>query len=174
MRLAAALTGLWAVVTIGGLWQFVYRYALPAAPPSSVSRVSPGEFLTSDSGERIPLTGSILLLDFTSEDCGCSQFLKSSIDRLASTYGKQGVRFVHVIESSDAGAPRGIRVLDPHGVVARRFQVGATPGAVIVDAGGQIAYAGAYNRARFCDDADSAFAEHALDAVLAGRKPNTV
>jgi hypothetical protein len=111
------------------------------------------------------------LLDFTSAECGCSQFVKAHVEGLEARYGKLGVRFVHVIEGEEKPSVGTLSVRDPHGVVARRFGVGATPGAVIVDSAGIVRYSGAYNRARFCDEHDSAFADLALKSILAGQTP---
>jgi hypothetical protein len=173
MRILYGAIGCWAVVSGAGLWEYVYRYALPAAPATRVERVELGTVLHREDGSDLTLGAGcpVTLLDFTSSDCGCSQFLKGYISKLEAAYSPKGVRFVHIVESADQVDPHGARVMDSHGVVARRFGVGATPAAVIVDTSGVIVFAGSYNRARFCDDADSAFAEHALEAVVAGKKP---
>jgi len=165
---------LWGGVTAGGMWYFVYRYALPAAPPSRVERLNSREVLTDTRGKAIPLSGSasITLLDFTSSECGCSQFVKSDVERLAQKYTERGVHVVHILEDESSGGATGEFVSDAHGVIAKRFGVGATPGAVVIRGDGEVVYAGAYNRARFCDDVDSAYADQAIDAALRGKKPS--
>ena len=60
---------------------------------------------------------------------------------------------------------------DSGGRIARMFGVWAAPAAVVLDRYGHVCYVGSYNSARYCDDPHSAWAQQALAAVVAGRRP---
>jgi hypothetical protein len=164
--------GVWAVGSAAALWQFVYRYALPAAPESKVvAAPSLGKEESSKGPVDLAPSGQVTLLDFTSSDCGCSAYIRDHVESLISTYGPKGVRFIRIVESKESVTSGVPTVADPHGAIARRFGVGATPAAVIIDAHRQIRYIGSYNRARFCSDHETAFAQLALEAVVHGQEP---
>ncbi len=151
----------------------MYQYALPTAPPSKVNSIEHQETLTTADGSKLELGkgARFTLLDFTSGECGCSQFIKAHVQTLETEFRPRGVQFVHVIEGDDPPGNTGIWVKDPHGLVARRFAVGATPGAVVLDEKGHVVFSGTYNRARFCDAHETAFVQLALTSLLSGREP---
>lgn len=162
MRTGALLTA-WVALTLAGFWIYDGRYRLPVEgrvatnPHEATALAVPGAKAT--------------LLAFYTPGCGCSRFAESHIASLARRFSPRGLRIVTVVEGRGE-APRfdGL-VQDPNGRLARALGVSAAPGAVVLDAKGRTAYVGGFNVARFCDDARSAYAEQAVVAVLAGRRP---
>jgi hypothetical protein len=189
--LLPGLLAFWGLGTVAAFWHFEGQYLRPAARPAGAATVLPNTLptvptLTTDRGTiRLGGPGPITLINFWNPDCPCSRYAEAHVRRLGQQYGAHGVRLVTVVECGRAASVqqtamqawqgRGLTDFaaapDPGGQVARAFGVWAAPAAVILDSRGRVAYLGAYNAARYCNDTHTAWAQQALDAVLAGRKP---
>lgn len=194
MRTNRWLTGILLAGWLGliGLtyWRMELRFLTPAARPVGAATIDPEtrpptpvSVLQTDAGTR-HLQGKITLLNFWSPDCACSRFMEPHVRDLVRRFAPRGVQCITLIllndpHHSEAEAlqlwrRRGIptpALVDRGGTLARRFGVWAGPAAVIINAQGQIVYLGAYNIGRYCNNEQTAYAQQALEAVLAGRKP---
>ncbi len=168
-----ASTLLCLTVAATSFWYQDWRYSLPTPRPPGLVQAAPG---TAVEGELpLPRTdGRPLLLHFTNPDCPCSRFARDQVRELVREFGEE-VRFLAVVEvESGAGPPPdatglGLEQLaDPGGRLAARLGVYSTPQAVILAPDGTLWYRGNYNRARFCTQAESAYARLALAALVSG------
>ena len=190
LQLGIVLVAAWLIGTGAAFWSQEGQYFRPAQRPAgaAVSRPdlrpsAPIPSLSTDQGLiRLAGPGPVTLLNFWNPDCPCSRFSEAHTAQIARRFGPQGVRCITVIECTEspqiglsAWKSRGLSgfsvAADPGGVAARTFGVWAAPAAVVLDRQGRVCYVGAYNSARYCDDAHSAWAQQALEAVLAGRRP---
>jgi alkyl hydroperoxide reductase subunit AhpC len=113
--------------------------------------------------------------------------MEHHVRQLLNKYSGQGVQFVTVIvnpqdnstaeECESKWLSRGFSpsqmpyIVDVDTSICRRLGVWAAPATVILDSKGHVEYIGAYNIARFCDADDTAYAQKALAAILAGQTP---
>ena len=194
MNTQKAITGLilafWLVLIGVTYWRMELRFLTPAPRPAGAVEIDPTQHppapvqqLQTDAGARA-LHGRITLLNFWSPDCACSRFMEPHVRDLVARFQPQGVQFITVILVDDARASdeeilgwwraRGVQtpaLVDRGGGLARRFGVWAGPAAVVVDTRGRIVYTGAYNIGRYCSNERTAYAQQALEALLAGRTP---
>lgn len=194
MNTQKAITGLilafWLVLIGVTYWRMELRFLTPAPRPAGAADIDPTQQppapvqqLQTDAGARA-LHGRITLLNFWSPDCACSRFMEPHVRDLVARFQPHGVQLITVILTDDTRASeeevlgwwraRGIRtpaLVDWGGGLARQFGVWAGPAAVIVDARGRIVYTGAYNIGRYCTNERTAYAQQALEALLAGRTP---
>jgi len=194
MNTQKAITGLilafWLVLIGITYWRMELRFLTPAPRPAGAADIDPTQQppapvqrLQTDAGVRT-IHGRITLLNFWSPDCACSRFMEPHVRDLVARFQPHGVQLITVILVGDARASddevlgrwraRGIEtpaLVDRGGALARRFGVWAGPAAVVVDARGRIVYTGAYNIGRYCTNERTAYAQQALEALLAGRTP---
>jgi len=194
MNTQKAITGLilafWLVLIGVTYWRMELRFLTPAPRPAGAAEIDPTQQppapvqqLQTDAGARA-LHGRITLLNFWSPDCACSRFMEPHVRDLVARFQPHGVQLITVILTDDTRASdeevlgwwraRGIQtpaLVDRGGRLARQFGVWAGPAAVIVDARGRIVYTGAYNIGRYCTNERTAYAQQALEALLAGRTP---
>ena len=184
---------LWGAGTLAAFWQLEAQYLRPVPRPAGAVLAQPDRLpmspvatLTTDRGDiALNHLGPITLLNFWNPACSCSRYMEGPVRRLAREYGPRGVRLITVVECgaleserADALAAwrgRGLSAFavaaDPGGGIARRFGVWAAPAAVILNRRGRVAYVGAYNAARYCDNRETAWAAQALAAIVADRTP---
>lgn len=190
-RILAAFVLAWAFFTVAAFWELEGQYLRPAARPEGAANPQPGStspvpWVSTDRGMvKLARPSGVVLLNFWNPTCPCSRFMEGHVRALGDEYGRRGVQLVTVVECGKSASDRqqalsewssrGLTafaaVADPDGRIARKFGVWAPPAAVIIDREGHVAYVGAYNVARYCDDTHSAYAAIALAAVLAGRRP---
>lgn len=188
-----ALLALWAGATVYAFWYFEGQYLRPVARPAGAAVAVPGtrppatySVLRTDQGTFTLGAGQpITVLNFWNPQCPCSRYAESDVRRLVQRYQPTGVRFITVIaagntdkevaEASAAWAhrrPAGTATLiDRNNSLAQHFGVWAAPAAVIFDTHGRLAYVGAYNAARYCNDPETAWAAKALLAIVQGQTP---
>lgn len=193
-RKVAVLVTCWVVGLAGAFWHLEWQYLRPVRRPNGAAQAHPERQplaplpeLASDRGILL-LSGAqpITLLNFWNPDCLCSRYNERHAGQLAESTAPRGVRAVTVVECGDsesekqaalaAWRARGYTVFavvaDPGGKSARAFGVWAAPAAVILNGQSRVVYVGAYNAARYCDNARTAWAAQALDATLNGRPPH--
>ncbi|MFY9343893.1 MAG: AhpC/TSA family protein [Planctomycetota bacterium] len=158
-------------------WRYDLRYSLPTPRAPGLEQPAPGA--------RIDLPPTVaahavpdrpLLLHFFNAQCPCSRFNLDHLQALVRDY-RGRVTFVAVLQGDDAAAERPpalagfdiAAVRDHDGGLARLCGVYSTPQAVLLTAGRVLFFRGNYNLSRFCTDATTAFAQQAIDALLAGR-----
>lgn len=177
IRLAIATLLLCAsAVGVGVLfWQQEVKYALPTPVPANYA---PAALLDSvQLGSQLKdLNKEGLFLHFFNPDCPCSRFNVKHFNSLAGLYGQQ-VKFAVIIpEFADYQQARAqidaqIPVyVDKADSIANACGVYATPQAVLVDANSRLYYRGNYNKARYCTQKNSNYAEMALLAYIEGKE----
>ncbi|EMR01013.1 DUF6436 domain-containing protein [Cesiribacter andamanensis] len=156
-------------------WQQEVKYVLPTPVPL--------HYAPAVIGDSLALSGLLpkgdtkgLLLHFFNPDCPCSRFNVKHFNYLGKTYGQQ-VQFAVVIpEFADYKKARELIeapipvYVDSGDAIATACGVYATPQAVVLTAEGTLFYRGNYNRARYCTQKNSNYAEIALQHLLAGRE----
>lgn len=192
LGLSAGILIAWGVGTGAAFWHLEAAYMRPASRPRGAATATPERCppspipsLETDQGRLVLNSGKPLLLNFWNPTCSCSRYNEAHVRDLVKEFRPRGVRFITVVECGASyqerttamaawqgrDVPSDAVVLDGGGKIARTFGVWAAPAAVLLDSGGHVTYVGAYNIARYCDNRDTAWAEQALDALLAGYKP---
>jgi hypothetical protein len=154
-------------------WKQELVYALPTPVPSGFQPKEIGQELIlpfNKNNQDKPL-----FVHFFNPACPCSRFNMKHFRTLIHKYGKQ-IDFIVVVQTKDPDlSVEKVRekfnleipcVLDPGEKIAKLCGVYSTPQAVIVDAARKLYYRGNYNRARYCTDKKSDFAQIAIDSLL--------
>ncbi len=176
----------WAGLVCASFWQYDASYLLPVSRPAGAAlpqqqqnKLAPAAFLKGVSGTAaLQLGRQPILLNFWNPNCICSQLNEPVVRSLVKTYAPDGVQFVTIVECSSGEShsallawnarrmPHMAVVLDPGGKIARQMGVWATPGAVLLNAQGRVAYTGGYNIARFCHALSTSWVAIALRALV--------
>jgi hypothetical protein len=186
---------LWVIGLVYGFWFYEMRYYLPATKPAGAATlsaehlpISPLAALATSSGTiSLINSGHPVLINFWNPACPCSRFMERHVQYLLGRYGAKRVQFITVVvhpvgemSTSECAAQwlgRGFStkqmpyLVDVDDSISRRFGVWAAPAAVILDSTGRVQYIGAYNVSRYCDNSDTAFAQKALEDIVAGKSP---
>jgi hypothetical protein len=174
--LILSFTGMLAI-----FWYQENQYLFPTPVPKNYKAVYPGEVV--EVSAFIDKTFSKpVLLHFFNPDCPCSRFNMEHFQRIVARY-KGKMDFYAVLHSADNNEAKS-RFQDKYGLdipvirdtnnkLAEACGVYATPQAAILDQKGQLYYRGNYNKSRYCTDANSNFAQMAIDSLLAA-KPSPV
>lgn len=158
-------------------WYQESQYLLPTPIPSNYQLVAAGKAV------HLPALPGIdnrkpLLLHFFNPDCPCSRFNIEHFRKLMSKY--QGrLQFYAVLHTTDENETAekfqkkyelGIPVIsNTDHRLAIACGVYATPQAAIIDQDGKLYFRGNYNKSRYCTDANSNFAQMAIDSLLASK-----
>ncbi|PIB35031.1 hypothetical protein BFP72_06295 [Reichenbachiella sp. 5M10] len=167
---------LFVFTTIGLLfWQQELQYSLPTPVPSDYQVVPVNEVLTIADSTLAPISKPVLY-HFFKPGCPCSRFNIQHFEALRRQFGTK-IDFVVVVpdgsdyESSlDYFDTNLIVTEDKNQLLAHEFGVYSTPQAVIVTTDRKLYYRGNYNKARYCTDPGSNFAQMALDSLALGRR----
>lgn len=168
------LAGLWftlLLVAISTLfWQNEFKYSLPTPIPKNYHDIA--------MGSRVDLKccvsgGKPSFIHFFNPDCPCSRFNVPHVTELIKKYGDR-INFKIVVLNKektftiaeiqnkfDAKIP----VYFDDGI-AKSCGVFSTPQAVLIDASQKLYYRGNYNKTRYCTNADSNYAQMAIDSLL--------
>lgn len=168
------LVGLWMLLLCAAIsvlfWQNEFKYSLPTPVPKNYHEIAMGSKIdlkccTTDTRP--------VFIHFFNPDCPCSRFNIPHVSGLIKKYGDQ-VNFKIVVlnklknftieeiqEKFDAKIP----VYFDDGI-AKSCGVFSTPQAVIINTSGDLYYRGNYNKTRYCTNADSNYAQIAIDALL--------
>lgn len=168
------LAGLWftlLLVAISTLfWQNEFKYSLPTPIPKNYHDIA--------MGSRVDLKccvsgGKPIFIHFFNPDCPCSRFNVPHVTGLIKKYGDR-INFKIVVLNKektftiaeiqnkfDAKIP----VYFDDGI-AKSCGVFSTPQAVLIDASQKLYYRGNYNKTRYCTNADSNYAQMAIDSLL--------
>ncbi len=155
-------------------WQQEIRYVLPTPIPKDYqvvfvdTRIDIGDTLSTRLVKPV-------FYHFFNTDCPCSRFNLDHFNDLKSTYSRYLDFYVVVEEGSDLTKAREYFrgqtniVEDRNKSYAIKCGVYSTPQAVIIDTNRKLYYRGNYNKARYCVDPKSNFAQMAVDSLLWGR-----
>lgn len=157
-------------------WQQEVKYLLPTPVPESYQAVpvksSPSLPITLPETESKPL-----FLHFFNPECPCSRFNVTHFNQLVRQYGSQ-ITFKVIIPSyaSTTSAKELIEedipiLSDTQEQIAEACGVYSSPQAVLIDPAGKLYYRGNYNKARYCTQKASNYAEMAINDLLGGKEP---
>ncbi|MBE7176557.1 MAG: AhpC/TSA family protein [Mucilaginibacter polytrichastri] len=173
------LVALWLVllacITGGLFWYNEYRYSLPTPLPAHYKAVQNGVRIPVDAYPGLR-SGKPVLLHFFNPECPCSRFNITHVKQLMHDFsGKIEVAIVVVSKKSFSGEDiraqfglENVAVIADQGLSAL-CGVYSTPQAVILDKNRTLFYRGNYNRARYCTDAKTAYAQQAITDLLSSR-----
>lgn len=163
------------VIAIGVIswlfWEQELKYALPTPVPKNYELVYVNERVIIDDNKSADLQKPIFY-HFFNTDCPCSKFNLRHFNWLKSKYEDQLDFVVVVPEGSDLDKAKDhfrgeTKILeDKNKEFAIRSGVYSTPQAVIINTNHTLYYRGNYNKARYCTDPKSNFAQMALDSLL--------
>lgn len=159
-------------------WEQEVQYMLPTPIPSGYEVVYVNEVVPLEDSLSTPLDRP-KFYHFFKPDCPCSRFNVKHFNYLNGKYSDE-IDFVVVIpegsDISDAAEyfDRRITVAEDVGLkLANGFGVYSTPQAVIVSPERKLYFRGNYNRARYCTEPMSNYAQMALDSIINDRpSPN--
>lgn len=168
------LVGLWMLllcVAISVLfWKNEFKYSLPTPIPKNYQEIA--------MGSKIDLKCCItdsrpIFIHFFNPDCPCSRFNIPHVSSLIKKYSdrinfkivvlnKEKIFSIAEIQSKfDAKIPV---YFDEN--IAKSCGVFSTPQAVIMDGSRNLYYRGNYNKTRYCTNAESNYAQMAIDSLL--------
>ncbi len=162
-------------VIITLFWKQEVIYALPTPVPANYKSLVIGQDV------KLPFTlkekNKPIFLHFFNPDCPCSKFNIQHFKTLVHEYGNQVIFFVVVETPNTAYSSYQIKnkfdldipvIMDPDKKIAGACGVYSTPQAAIIDVTNKLYYRGNYNRARYCTDNKSDYAQMALDSLVKG------
>ena len=157
-------------------WYNEWVYSLPTAIPKNYVAAHPGEHI--DLPAKVaPENNKPVLLHFYNPDCPCSRFNVPHFQSLVKEFG-QKVKFAIVVMSDKEYSEKEIQhklrldipVLSDN-TLATSCGVYSTPQAVIIDSHNKLYYRGNYNKARYCTDKKTNYAQIALETLLTSKQP---
>jgi hypothetical protein len=175
MKIRKALITIWLVILFGAIgylfWQNEYVYSLPTPVPHNYKTVNRGDKITVPEMDALK-ENKPLFLHFFNPNCPCSRFNMAHFKSLVKKYSNDAT-FAIVVMSNQSFNSREIQdkfdlripvFFDSS--IAASCGVYSTPQAVIIDKNDRLFYRGNYNKARYCTDGRSNYAEQALDSLL--------
>lgn len=169
------LLGLWLsflFVSISFLfWKNEYRYNLPTPIPKNHHDVAMGTYI--DFGKRLVTKNKPVFIHFFNPDCPCSRFNVPHVSGLIKKYGdkidfnivvlnkEKNYTVAEIQDKFDTTVPVFFEE-----AIAKKCGVYATPQAVLIDASNHLYYRGNYNKTRYCTEANSNYAQMAIDSLL--------
>jgi peroxiredoxin len=166
----------WLSLILSGIcyifWHNEWKYTLPTPVPKHLHIVERGQHIAI--ADKITTEkGKPLFIHFFNPDCPCSRFNIPHFNSLVRKYGDKITFAVVVINKEKNYSNEEIKdkydltvqVLSDQSI-ADSCGVYSTPQAVIMDASGNLYYRGNYNRARYCTDTKSNYAQMAIDSLL--------
>jgi len=168
------LVGLWMLllcVSISVLfWQNEFKYSLPTPVPKNYQEIAMGSKINL----KCCITDSRpIFLHFFNPDCPCSRFNIPHVSGLIKQYGDR-INFKIVVLNKEKNftieeIQKKFNAKIPvyfDEDIAKSCGVFSTPQAVLIDGSGYLYYRGNYNKTRYCTNADSNYAQMAIDSLL--------
>ena len=168
------LAGLWFTLLLLAIsvlfWKNEFKYSLPTPIPENYSAIAIGSKVNL---KCCNTDSRPIFIHFFNPDCPCSRFNIPHVSSLIKEYGDR-INFKIVVlnkektftieeiqQKFDAKIPV---YFDEN--IAKNCGVFSTPQAVLLDASQNLYYCGNYNKTRYCTNADSNYAQMAIDALL--------
>jgi hypothetical protein len=168
----------WLALLFSGIaflfWHMEFVYGLPTPVPKNYRLVKTGNTIIIPAILK-PGDNEPNFIHFFNPDCPCSKFNMGHFKALVKEYGNE-VHFSIVVLSPKHFSAQDIR--ERFGLdipiyfdssIAAACGVYSTPQAVIIDTQDHLFYRGNYNKARYCVDTRSNYAQQALDGLLQHR-----
>lgn len=152
-------------------WQNEYKYNLPTPIPKNHQDVAMGTHINLE--KTFSPKNKAVFIHFFNPDCPCSRFNVPHVSGLIKKYGnkinfnivvlnkKKNFTVEEIQDKFDAMIPV---FFDED--IAEKCGVYSTPQAVILDGSQNLFYRGNYNKTRYCTNADSNYAQMAIDSLL--------
>lgn len=169
------LLSLWFTLLLASIgylfWQNEFKYSLPTPVPKNYHAIAMGSKI--DLSQCCTFDNKPVFFHFFNPDCPCSRFNVPHVSELIKKYGDK-INFKIVvlnkqksftIEEIQKKFGAEIPVYFDEGI-AKKCGVISTPQAVLLDPSHQLYYRGNYNKTRYCTDAESNYAQMAIDSLL--------
>lgn len=152
-------------------WQNEFKYSLPTPIPKNYHDIAMGSKI--NLSQCCPFDNKPVFFHFFNPDCPCSRFNVPHVSDLIKKYGDR-INFKIVvlnkhktftIEEIQQKFGARIPVYFDEGI-AEKCGVISTPQAVLLDPSHNLYYRGNYNKTRYCTDAESNYAQMAIDSQL--------
>ncbi|MFY0608503.1 MAG: hypothetical protein JXR10_17430 [Cyclobacteriaceae bacterium] len=176
-RFIAAIFLLSVVSCLAGIfWQAEIQYLLPTPVPSDYQEIVVNTKIYVDDNSTDSLEKPVFYHFFTT-NCPCSKFNLTHFNSLKRAFGDQ-IDFIVVLPEEDdiekarpyfEGETKIIRDVNQQFAVASG--VYSTPQAVIINTDRSLYFRGNYNKARYCSDPLSNYAQMALDSLQSNVAP---
>lgn len=160
-------------LTIGMLfWQMELKYTQPTPVPENYQEVYVNTKVYIGDTANTGLTKPVFY-HFFSTECACSRFNLDHFNLLKKNFSNEVDFYVVIPADEDISEARPYfegetRIIqDQNKEFALATGVYATPQAVIINTQNQLYFRGNYNRARYCTDPFSNYAQMALDSLIA-------
>lgn len=158
-------------------WDFTIKDYLPTPIPKDYQSKNISDTIILSNNKIKPT-----FYHFFNPECPCSKFNLAHVRELIKKYGKQ-IDFKMVLQVDDCSfnwknlevevALSADYIIDCEGKIAKSCGVYSTPQAVMLTSSQTLYYRGNYNKAKFCTDNNSNFAQMAIDSLLKGKQaPN--
>lgn len=167
----------WLIILGSGIaflfWYNEWQYSLPTPVPGNYRAVHTGARVFIKAIPGIGENTKPLFLHFFNPDCPCSRFNITHFKSLVKEYGSR-VNFVVVALNkqkhyTEEEIQRKFGFTIPvvfDSSYAAACGVYSTPQAAIITTGRYLYYRGNYNRARYCSDKKTNYAQMAIDSLL--------
>jgi len=168
------LVGLWMLLLCSAIsvlfWQNEFKYSLPTPVPKNYHDIA--------MGSKIDLKCCItdmrpIFIHLFNPDCPCSLFNIPHVSGLIKKYGNRiNFKIVVLNKQKDFTIEEIQKKFDTNipvyfdESIAKNCGVFSTPQAVLLDGSRSLYYRGNYNKTRYCTNADSNYAQMAIDALL--------
>jgi len=169
------LVGLWISLLFCAIsflfWQNELKYTLPTPVPKNYHEVAMGS--TIDLGKCWLTNNKPVFIHFFNPECPCSRFNIPHVSGLIKKYGNRiNFKIVVLNQQNDFSIAAIQKKFDCDVPVyfdermAIKCGVFSTPQAVIMDGSQRLYYRGNYNKSRYCTNADTNYAQMAIDSLL--------
>ncbi|KIA99396.1 AhpC/TSA family protein [Flavobacterium sp. JRM] len=169
------LLAVWFTFLFGAIlvlfWQNEYQYSLPTPVPKNHHDIAMGSHI--NLGKQFTTKNKPVFIHFFNPDCPCSRFNVPHVSELIKKYGDKinfnivvlnKVKNFTVEEIQDKFDSKVPVFFDND--IAEKCGVFSTPQAVLIDASQNLYYRGNYNKTRYCTDANTNYAQMAIDSLL--------
>ncbi|MTH16646.1 thioredoxin fold domain-containing protein [Flavobacterium sp. LC2016-01] len=168
------LLGLWFSLILAAIsvlfWKNEFQYSLPTPIPKDYHAVAMGSKidLKCCTADQKPI-----FFHFFNPECPCSRFNVPHVSELIKKYGDR-VNFKIVVINNEKSVSIeeiqkkfGAKIpvyFDQQ--IAKSCGVFSTPQAVLIDGSQNLYFRGNYNKTRYCTDAETNYAQQAIDSLL--------
>lgn len=170
LLLALWLTFLFTAI-LALFWNNEFKYRLPTPIPAKHRDVALGSLI--DLEKKVRVNDKPIFIHFFNPDCPCSRFNVPHVSELIKKYGDKIDFNIVVLNEENSYSAGEIQSKFDTDVpvffdkaIAEKCGVYSTPQAVLIDASQKLYYRGNYNKTRYCTNADSNYAEMAIDSLL--------
>ncbi|TDP03080.1 thioredoxin fold domain-containing protein [Flavobacterium sp. 245] len=168
------LLGLWFSLILAAIsvlfWKNEFQYSLPTPMPKDYQAVAMGSKIDL---KCCTIDQKPVFLHFFNPECPCSRFNVPHVSELIKKYGDR-VNFKIVVINNEKSVTieeiqKKFKAKIPvyfDQQIAKSCGVFSTPQAVLIDGSQNLYFRGNYNKTRYCTDAETNYAQQAIDSLL--------